>query len=57
MADLKVVDEEVVFYDADGNAVEDKNEAVSAEVTQTMSDGSKRHTIMRASSSSGPSSS
>jgi len=57
MADLKVVDEEVVFYDADGNTVEDKNEAVSAEVTQTMSDGSKRHTLMKASPSSGPSSS
>ena len=51
MADPEVSDEEVVFYDADGNAVEDKNEAVSAEVTQTMSDGSKRHTLMRSSSS------
>jgi hypothetical protein len=57
MADPKVVNEEVVFYDADGNATEDKSKAVSAEVTQKMSDGSTRHTIMKSSSSSGPSSS
>jgi hypothetical protein len=57
MADPKVVNEEVVFYDADGNVVEDKDKAASAEVTQTMSDGSKRHTLMKASPSSGPSSS
>jgi hypothetical protein len=52
MADLKVSDEEVVFYDADGNPTENKDEAVTAEVTQTMSDGSVRHTLMKLSPSS-----
>ena len=47
MADPEVSDEEVVFYDADGNVTKDKNKAVSAEVTQTMADGSVQHTIMR----------
>jgi hypothetical protein len=52
MADPEVTDEEVVFYDADGNVTEDKDKAVSAEVTQTMADGSVRHTLMRSRPSS-----
>jgi hypothetical protein len=52
MADPKVSDEEIIMYDADGNVTEDEDEAVTAEVTQTMSDGSVRHTLMKASPSS-----
>jgi hypothetical protein len=52
MADLEVSDEEILMYDADGNVTEDEDKAVTAEVTQTMADGSVRHTLMRSSPSS-----
>jgi hypothetical protein len=41
-----VVDEQFLMHDADGNVTEDEDEAVSAEVTQTLEDGSKRHILM-----------
>lgn len=48
MADEEVVDEEILMYDAEGNVTEDEDGAVTAEVTQTLADGSVRHTLMRA---------
>lgn len=47
MADPEVSDEEILMYDADGNVTEDEDKAVTAEVTQTMTDGTVRHTLMR----------
>lgn len=52
MADQEVVDEEILMYDADGNVTEDKDKAVTAEVTQTLADGNVVHTLMRNQSSS-----
>lgn len=43
----EVTQEEFRMYDADGAQTMDKSTAVSAEVTQTLKDGSTRHTILR----------
>lgn len=51
-SDPDVADEQILMYDAEGNVTDDSSKAVSAEVTQTMADGSVRHTLMRNRSSS-----
>ncbi len=50
-----VVSEEYFMFDADGNVTDDKTKAVTAEVTQTLADGSQRHTLMKKSPSAGAS--
>lgn len=40
------------MYDANNNVTKDEDKAVKAEVTQTMADGSVRHTLLRSSPSS-----
>jgi hypothetical protein len=46
-----VVNEQFIMHDADGSVTNDEDEAVSAEVIQTLDDGSVRRTIMTKASS------
>jgi hypothetical protein len=39
-------DIEIVMHDKDGFPTTNKDDAVSAEVTETLPDGSKQHTVM-----------
>jgi hypothetical protein len=40
-----VVSEEALWFDADGTPVDDPADAATAEITQTLADGTRMHTI------------